>query len=88
MNALESEFLEYQATPDYGFSAYFDEDDKPKRIDQICHLISKQIDLYSGHPHFKHLAKFAQCLLFFTVIHIVRAYLVQPERSALMVAIT
>ena len=64
------------------------EDDKPNRIDHICHLISKQIDLYSGQPQFKHLAECAECLLFFTVIHIVRAYLVQPERSALMVAIT
>ena len=82
MNALESEFLEYQAT------STFDKDNKPKRIDQIFHLISKQIDLYSGQLHFKHLAEFAQCLLFFTVIHTVRAYLVQPERSALMVAIT
>ena len=88
MNALESEFLEYQATPDDGFPAYFDKDDKPKRIDQICHLISKQNDLYSGQPHFKYLAEFTQCLLFSTVIHIVRLYLVQPERSALMVAMT
>ena len=29
MNALELEFLEYQATPDDEFPAYFDEDDKP-----------------------------------------------------------
>ena len=29
MNAPESEFLEYQATPDDEFPAYFDEDDKP-----------------------------------------------------------
>ena len=68
--------------------SYFDEDDKQKRIDHICHLTSEQIHLYSGQPHFKQLAEFAQCLLFFIVIHIVRAYLVQAERSALMVAIT
>ena len=29
MNALESEFLVYQATPDNKFPAYFDKDDKP-----------------------------------------------------------
>ena len=34
-NALESEFLEYQATPDDGFPAYFNEEE------HICHLISK-----------------------------------------------
>ena len=37
MNALESEFLEYQATPDDGFPAYFDQDDKSMRIDHIWH---------------------------------------------------
>ena len=45
MNALESGFLEYQATPDDEFPVYFDEDDKPMRNDHICHQISKQIDL-------------------------------------------
>ena len=40
MNALESEFLEYQATPDDEFPAYFDEDDKRMRTDHICHQIS------------------------------------------------
>ena len=40
MNALESEFLEYQATPDDEFSAYFDENGKPMRIDHIWHQIS------------------------------------------------
>ena len=63
INALESEFLEYQATPDDEFPAYFDEDDKSMRIDHIYHQISKQIDLYSGQPHFKHLAEFAKFLL-------------------------
>ena len=29
MNALKSEFREYQATPDVEFPAYFDQDDKP-----------------------------------------------------------
>ena len=55
MNALESEFLEYQATPGYVCSAYVDKDDKPMRIDHIWHNISKQIDPYSGQPRFKHL---------------------------------
>ena len=35
INALESELLEYQATPDDGLPAYFDKDDKPLRIDHI-----------------------------------------------------
>ena len=48
MNAPESQFLEYQATPDDEFPAYFDEDDKCMRTDHICHQISKQIDLYSS----------------------------------------
>ena len=48
INALESEFLEYQATPKDEFPAYFNEDDKRTCIDRICHQISKQIDLYSG----------------------------------------
>ena len=63
MNALESEFLVYQATPDDEFPAYFDEDDKPMRIDYIWHQISKQIVLYSGHPRFKHFVEFAKFLL-------------------------
>ena len=90
MNALESEFLEYQATPDDEFPAYFNEDDnKPMRIDYICHQISKQIDLYSGQSYFKHFAEFAKFLLL--ILHsnpFMTAYLVQPERSVLMVAIT
>ena len=40
MNAIESEFLENQATPDDGFPAYFDEADKPKHIDHIWQQIS------------------------------------------------
>ena len=40
MNALKSEFIEYQATPDDEFPAYFDENDKPLRIVQIRHVIS------------------------------------------------
>ena len=63
MNALESEFLEYQATTDDIFSAYFEEDDNPMHIDHMRHQLSKQIDLYSGQPHFKHLAEFAKILL-------------------------
>ena len=35
MNALESEFLEYEVTPDDEFPAYFDEDDKSMGIDHI-----------------------------------------------------
>ena len=35
MNPLESEFLEYQATPDDKFSVYFDKDDKPIGTDHI-----------------------------------------------------
>ena len=41
MNSLKSEFLEYQATPDDEFPAYFDEDEKPMRINHIWHQISK-----------------------------------------------
>ena len=67
MNALESEFLEYQATPDDEFPAYFGEDDKRMCIDHICHQISKQTDLYSGQPHFKHLADFSKFL--FLILH-------------------
>ena len=63
MNALESKFLEYQANPDDEFPAYFDEDDKPMRIDHIWHQISKQIDLYFGHPRIKHFVEFAKFLL-------------------------
>ena len=35
MNPLESEFLEYQATPDHKFPVYFDKDDKPIGTDHI-----------------------------------------------------
>ena len=35
MNPLESEFLEYQATPDDKFSVYFDKDDKLIGTDHI-----------------------------------------------------
>ena len=63
MNALESEFLEYQAIPGDEFSAYFDEYDKPVCINHIWHQISKQIDLYFGETCFKHLAEFAKFLL-------------------------
>ena len=35
MNPFESEFLEYQATPDHKFPVYFDKDDKPIGIDHI-----------------------------------------------------
>ena len=62
MNALESKFPEYHTTPDGEFPAYFDEDDTPMHIDLIWHQISKQIDLYSGQPRFKHLAEFAKFL--------------------------
>ena len=59
-NALESKFLEYQATSDDELPAHVDEDDRPMCIDHIWHHISKQIDLYSGQPRFKHLAEFAK----------------------------
>ena len=62
MNDLELEFLEYQATPDDEFPAYF-EDNMPMRIDHIWHQISEQIDIYSGQPRFKHLAEFPNFLL-------------------------
>ena len=35
MNPLESEFLDYQATPDGKFSVYFGKDDKPIGTDHI-----------------------------------------------------
>ena len=38
-------------------------DDKPMCTDHIWHEISKQMDLYSGKPCFKHLAEFAKFLL-------------------------
>ena len=56
MNAVKSEFLDYETTPGDDFPA--NEDDKPKRIDHIWHQISKQIHLYSGQLRFKHLAEF------------------------------
>ena len=37
MNALESEFLEYQAATDDEFPVHFDEDDKLMRTDHIWH---------------------------------------------------
>ena len=40
INAIESEFREFQITLDDGFRTYFDMDDKPLRIDHICHQIS------------------------------------------------
>ena len=62
MNALESKLTECHTTPDGEFPAYFVEDDKPMHIDRIWHQISKQIDLYSGQPPFKHLAEFGKFL--------------------------
>ena len=58
MNALESEFLKYQATPDDEFPTYFVDDDKPMPIDHIWYQTFKQIDLYSGQPCFKHFVEF------------------------------
>ena len=66
MNALQSEFLEYQATTDDEFPVCFDEDDKPMRTDHIWHQSSKQIDLYSGEHRFKYLAEFPRFLLLFS----------------------
>ena len=47
MDALESEFLVYHATPVDAFPAYFDEDDKSMHINLIWHKISKDISLHS-----------------------------------------
>ena len=89
MNALESEFLAYQATTDDEFPVYFDEDDKPMCIDHIWHQISKQIDLYSVRPRFKYLVEFAK---FLQLISHSNSYCESVfsaiARSALMVAIT
>ena len=40
VNDLKSEFLDYQAAPDKELPAYYDEDDKPIRIDLVWHKIS------------------------------------------------
>ena len=40
VNELKSEFLDYQAAPDKELPAYYDEDDKPIRIDLVWHKIS------------------------------------------------
>jgi hypothetical protein len=60
---LEAEFLDYQAAPNTELPAYFDEDDKPIRIDQVWHKVSLLNDAFSGLPRFKHLAKLAKVLL-------------------------
>ena len=60
MNALESKLFEYQATPDDEFPVYFHNDNNIMHTDHTWHQISKQIDLYSGHPRFKHLAELAK----------------------------
>ena len=80
INALESEFLEYQATPDDEFPAYFYKDDKSKRID-ILWQIYTLVNLVLNNLKFY--------FWFLTVIHIVRVYfyIVQAERSALMITI-
>ena len=63
LNDLEAEFLDYQAAPNTELPAYFDEDDKPIRIDQVWHKVSLLNDAFSGLPRFKHLAKLAKVLL-------------------------
>ena len=89
MNAFESELLEYQATPGDEFPAYFDEDDKPMRIDHIWHQTYKQTDLYSGQPCFKRLAKLFKFLLLITHSNsYCESIFSTSERSALMVVIT
>ena len=40
VNDLKSEFLDYQAAPDKELPVYYDEDDKPIRIDLVWHKIS------------------------------------------------
>ena len=62
-DALESEFLEYQATPDDELPAYFDDDGKPFRIDYVWNQISKITVAHTGQPRFKHLAHLAKFLL-------------------------
>ena len=57
MNVLESAFIEYQATPDDEFRAYFDEDG------DIWHHISAQIDLYFCQFHLKRLEEFTKFIL-------------------------
>ena len=92
INALESEFLEHQVTPDDEFPAYFDEHNKHMCNDHISHQIFKEIDLYSGQPHFKYLAEFSKFLLLILHSNLycesVFSTTREPERSALMVAIT
>lgn len=62
-DALESEFLEYQATPDDELPAYFDNDGKPFRIDYVWNQISKITVAHTGQPRFQHLAHLAKFLL-------------------------
>ena len=92
INALESEFLEHQATPYDEFPAYFDEHDKRMCNDHICHQISKEIKLYYGQLHFKYLAEFSKFLLLIPHSNLYCESIFstsrKPERSSLMVAIT
>ena len=90
MVALESELVEYQATPDDEFPTCFDEFDKSMRIDHVWHQMFKQTAKCSGQPRLKRLVEVTKFLLLISlrVIRIVRVYLIHPERSALMVATT
>ena len=88
MNALELEFIEHQATPDYKFPAYFGKDDKPMHIGPICNQIFKQIELYCGQTSLKHLAEFAKFLFLIPHSNSYCESIFNTERSALMVIIT
>ena len=63
INDLESEFLDYQAASDKELPGYYDEHDKPVRIDLVWHKISLLKDPFSGLPRFQHLSKLAKVLL-------------------------
>ena len=63
IDALVSEFLEYQATPDDELPAYFDNDGKPFRIDYVWYQISKITVAHTGQHRFQHLAHLAKFLL-------------------------
>ena len=62
-DALESGFLEYQATPDDELPAYFDNDGKPFCIDCVWNQISKITVAHTGQPRFQHLAHLAKFLI-------------------------
>ena len=89
MNTLESEFYEYQATPDDEFPAYFDKNEIPCALITFGTKYLKKLMYNLVNLVLNTLQNFAKfLLLILTAIHIVRVYLVPPERPALTVAIT